>query len=229
MAGVDQPNRQGLINPVTKGGQEMTGAQFAAYLGVSPAAVSKALKSGALDAAVRWDKHGSKQVAVIVDIQLAVELWLARPGARAPALEGGQRQAQPDPASRGKQESRAAGEEKRSSDPDDRSEGEDAPRESGPGLSLTAARIKYEVFRAKREQLDYEMAAGRVINVEEAMRIFGRQIQEAKTAVMALGKHARSRIPHLTTDDVITIEDMCREALEGLAAEAIEKPAEDAK
>jgi hypothetical protein len=211
----------------------MTGAQFSAYLGVSPAAVSKALKSGALDAAVRWDRHGTKRVGTIVDVPRAVEIWLARPGARAPALEGGQRPAQPVPASRAKREggkkpgpkqTRTGVEEKRSrAAAGDRVEEEDAPGDNGPTLSITAARLKFEIYRAKREQLDYEVLAGRMIDVEEAMRIFGRQIQEAKTAVMALGKHARSRIPHLTVDDVMTIEDLCREALEGLAAEAIQK------
>lgn len=79
-SGVDQP-------PPGVDRQEMTGAQYADHLGVSPNAVSKALKRGDLDGAVRWSVRGAQRVATIVDIPLADKLWMARPGAKAPALE----------------------------------------------------------------------------------------------------------------------------------------------
>lgn len=179
-----------------------TGAQLAAHLGVSGAAVSKALKAGQLDGAVRWETQGTRRVAVY-DLARATELWMARPGARAPALEGIRRtevkpaQEQPPPVAHD-------------------------GYQSGDALSdIAAARLKYEQAKANNEQLEFDLASGKLIAVARAMEIFGRQIQEAKTAIMALGKHARGRLPHLTVDDVVTIEELCREALEGLSTGSI--------
>lgn len=175
----------------------MNASEFARHLGVSPTAVAKALASGRFDAVVRWETRGARKYAVITDVQGAVKLWLSRPGARAPALgESTTAQASATtPASA------------------------DADLES-----IATSRRQFERYRAAREQLEYETEAGRLIDVAQAKRVFGKQIQEAKNAVLALGKHARGRLPHLTTDDVLVIEALAREALEGLAAGAIEKP-----
>lgn len=86
-----------------------------------------------------------------------------------------------------------------------------------PLTDIAVARLQYEGYRALKEKLEYEEACGKLIAVETVKEIFGRQIAEAKNAIMALGKHARSRIPHLSIDDVVTIEELCREALEGLS------------
>ena len=88
--------------------------------------------------------------------------------------------------------------------------------------SLRGARLLYETYRAKQARLEYDLASGKLIEVARAKEIYARQISEAKTAVMAIGKHARSRIPRLTPDDVATIEELSALALEGLANGAIE-------
>jgi len=95
--------------------------------------------------------------------------------------------------------------------------------EAGPRANQprAAAQLLYETYRAKREKLLFEQESGSLISVAVAIDIFGRQNAEVRNAVMALGKHARSRIPHLTVDDVAVVESLCRECLEGLAAGAI--------
>jgi phage terminase Nu1 subunit (DNA packaging protein) len=103
--------------------------------------------------------------------------------------------------------------------------GEETIQPLGDESTTSDARRHFEIARARREQLEFESEASQVIKVDVAMGIYTRQIAEAKNAVMAIGRHARSRLPHLTVDDVATIDQLAREALEGLAARAIVKPA----
>jgi hypothetical protein len=183
----------------------VTFPEFARLHGVSAQAVSKVAASGKLDPFVRWVRRGKLRFGSVTDVERASKLWRSRPGAHAPALanKGGPLSSpRPTPA-----EPAAA-----------------VPTPVGDPLAdITAARLHFEGYRAKREQLEFEREAGRVIDVAEAMQIFGRQIAEAKNAILAIGKNARGRLPHLTFDDVATIEGLCREALEGLAAGAIQK------
>jgi|WetSurMetagenome_2_1015567.scaffolds.fasta_scaffold01576_16 hypothetical protein len=178
----------------------MNSSNFAKHLGVSHVAVHKAIAGGDLDGAISWIPRGKigKKYAEIVDLPRAVELWKARRGACAPALglDGGQ--------------------------PRTMEHGPPVDQD-GEVIDIAEARLRYETARAKNEELAYQVASGKLISVASAMDIFGRQIAEAKTAIMALGKHARSRIPHLSVDDVVTIEELCRDALEGLAAGAIQR------
>ena len=96
---------------------------------------------------------------------------------------------------------------------------------------MVKARLELETYKAKRERLNYEIEVGSTVQVETVVQVFGKQIAEAKSAVMAVGKHARSHIPHLSPDDVVTIEELCRVALEGLSVTAIQKdaPSDDEK
>lgn len=71
-----------MSNPHFPAANEMTCRSFAAHLGVSPAAVSKVIRAGSLADAVRIAPRGP----IIADVPRAVELWLSRPGSRAPAL-----------------------------------------------------------------------------------------------------------------------------------------------
>lgn len=171
--------------------------------GVSGQAVTKAARSGQLDGAIRWEARGARRTMVVTDLELADRLWLSRPGARAPALERARASAAPPPAPETSPQAVAS---------------------SDPLGDLALSRLERERYQAKLSRLEFEQKSGQLISVEKAMQIFGRQIQEAKSAVMALGKHARSRIPHLTVDDVLVIEELARQALEGLAVGAIQDP-----
>jgi hypothetical protein len=208
---------KGVNHPPPAGeSQEMTGAQYAEHLGVSAPAVCKALKSGVLDAAVRWTVRGSQRVATIIDVTLADRIWLARPGARAPAL------ASPPVVQKASVPPTAPGPDAAPLAPWGTS-----TLASGENLAtLAEARLLLEQSRAQNERLKFERDSGLVVETARAREIYGRQIQAAKTRIMGLGKLARSRIPHLSTDDVITIEDLCREALEGLSADVLDGPKE---
>lgn len=187
----------------------MTICEFARRLGVSHVAVSKAVASGALGSAVRWVQRGQRKRKVAdIDADAGVRAWLARPGSRAPGLTRGT-EAQHPPARR-----RAGGDADQPAPPPP--DGIEREMES-----FSSARLRFEAARAQREELHLAQERGSLIEVSEAMTIFARQIAAAQSAIMALGKHARSRIPHLSVDDVVVIEALCREALQGLAAGAI--------
>lgn len=94
--------------------------------------------------------------------------------------------------------------------------------------TMAEARRVRTVYLARQARLEFEVAAGKLIEVETARQVFAKQIAEAKNAVMALGKHARSRIPHLTVDDALVIEELLREALESLDPDGAAKAAQKA-
>jgi len=203
--------------------------EFAAHVGRSKQAVAKSAARGEFADAVKWTEsvEGQRR-ATIADLDRAVLLWKSRH--RAPALAKATSQPKP-----GRKEEAPRREKQKStprtiSAPPPKPASESVPSSSSDPLGdLALSRLEFERFKAKRERLEYEKESGKLISVEDAMRILGKQIQEAKSAVMALGKHARGRLPHLTVDDVVVIEDLCREALEGLAAGVLaEDPSKDA-
>lgn len=207
----------------------MTITEFANHLGVSRQAVTKAVNSGRLRGAVEWVRMGDTLKAKFFDVDAAVRIWMATPGARAPNIE---RAALAEAAAR-RTDAGPGGPPPSEQPPgappscaDDHGASDDDEVNFG---SLSAARLQFEQFRAKREKLKFEEESGAVINVSQVLAVFGKQIAEAKTSILAIGKLARSRIPHLNTDDVVTIEELCEQALEGLAVGEIAKETEDAE
>jgi hypothetical protein len=163
--------------------------------------VAKVAKAGRLGAAVAWETKGSKRFGTVVNLPLALQLWSSRPGAHVPALAASKGVPTAAPASS------AGAADSRSPDVLD---------------AVIESRRQLDRFKALREQLEYEARAGRLIEVDRAVQIFGRQISEAKTAILAIGQKARGRCtPELTVDQVAVIEALSDEALEGLAAGAI--------
>lgn len=83
--------------------------------------------------------------------------------------------------------------------------------------SMADAKRLLVVARAKRAQLDFEVAAGRLIAVDDVREKFDRIVLEARNAFLTLARRARSRIPSLTVADGIVLDTMVREVLTDLA------------
>lgn len=96
--------------------------------------------------------------------------------------------------------------------------GDDADVQDGPSVAVSR-KIEAE-YKAKSAKLDYEERTKKLVNAEEIKKLFSQQITEAKTKIMAVGRQARSKLPHLTVDDVEVIEEICAEALEELSVES---------
>ena len=198
----------------------MTLSEFARHVGVSRQAVAKVVAKGGLGDLVVWTTGPKgKRVGAIADVEQATLVWRSRTGTTSvPAAQlNGHMSAHARAAQRGPGASSPASARVPQSPIADG----DLPEDS-PLASLAQARLQLEGYKAQNERLKFERESGLVVETARAKEIFGRQIQAAKTKVMALGKLARSRIPHLTVDDVMTIEDLCRESLEELCAEVLQ-------
>lgn len=186
---------------------EMTRQRFAEHLGVSYLSLWKAQRTGILDPVTRLVRKGSRAEYIITDVARAVELWLSRPGSRAPALGRKYEKNAPPPQLL-------------------RPPSKDAPPEEGGDeyASQYSSRRKLDEYKARLARLDYEERSGQLVEAKKVVDIFMKRVTEAKTKLLAVAKHARSRIPHMTVDDVETVEDLIREALEGLAVETLDAP-----
>jgi hypothetical protein len=198
----------------------VTLSEFARHVGVSRQAVAKVVAKGGLGDLVVWSTGPKgKRVGAIADVEKATLVWRSRSGSTSvPAAQlNGRLSAHARAAKRGQAASSPASPRAHQAPPDD---GE--PEEDDPLESIAMARLQLESYKAKLERLEFEKGTGLVVETAKAKEIYGRQIQAAKTKFMAVARLARGRIPHLTIDDVMTIEDLCREALEELCAEALQ-------
>lgn len=82
-------------------------------------------------------------------------------------------------------------------------------------LPLEAAREKH--WRANLAELEYRTQAGELIEASEVSARFTEVVTVAKTKLLGIAARVRQRLPHLTADDVRIVDDLVREALEGLA------------
>lgn len=192
----------------------------APLLGVSPMAVSKAVKSGRLVKSVVRDEYGSPKIA---DIELAKQEWAAgtdhskSPGyvkERASAAPVGS----PAPA-------------------DPRWEPADTPLVAPPAavdgepvairddMSLAEASAVEKIWKARLAELDYRERSAELVNAKEMQdRIVG-VFRRAQQKLLGVPGRVKQRLPHLTTADVGTIDMLVRESLEELAVGQFDVPA----
>ncbi|CAJ0862195.1 hypothetical protein R77567_01626 [Ralstonia sp. LMG 32965] len=70
-----------------------------------------------------------------------------------------------------------------------------------------------EYHLARIAKVEADEAEGSVIDVEDVRAAWSKVANELKTRMLAIPSKAKSRIPHLSTDDVGVIDDLIREAL----------------
>lgn len=92
----------------------------------------------------------------------------------------------------------------------------------GPARNVTGPSINESnritaAYKARMARLEYEEATKKLVNAEQIKVLFSQQIAEAKNKFMGVGRNARTKLPHLTVEDVEVIEQLCAEALESLA------------
>lgn len=87
----------------------------------------------------------------------------------------------------------------------------------------------YNVSRALRErqlalmaQMDRRQREGELLERAEVERAWSQSVTIAKTALLAVPSRAKERIPHLTLDEIETLTELIRSALEEVANAAAE-------
>jgi phage terminase Nu1 subunit (DNA packaging protein) len=174
--------------------------EFAKEVGVTPMAVSVAVKRGRLKASVLVEGGVCRG---IVDVPLAHMEWAKNSDiSKAP------------PRIREK-----AAERQRALEGDD-------PLTAGPsGESLQEASATAKFWDSKLKELKYREAAGELIEASQVERKLVEVFTACRTKLLAIPNRARQDLPHLTVPDMAVFEGLIREACEDLAAEASEAEA----
>ncbi len=93
---------------------------------------------------------------------------------------------------------------------------------AGDGYGLARARreqaaaIRAEI-QVERESLDLARQKSNLVPIAEVREKFFEVVTVAKTKLLGLATRCRQRMPHLSAADVRLIDDLVREALDGLA------------
>lgn len=87
---------------------------------------------------------------------------------------------------------------------------------------LQAARARREQALAELAELKLAQARGELVEAAEVERTIVDTFTRCRTKLLGLPARVKQQIPHLSADDVATINALVREALEDLATEGAE-------
>lgn len=93
----------------------------------------------------------------------------------------------------------------------------DAPPVNTAGTMYAKARAAREGFAARLMQNRLRKEIGEVVEAADVEEGWSRIVLAAKTGVLAIPTKAKTRIPHLTSADIATLEEIVREVLTVLA------------
>ena len=198
--------------------------EFGRLIGVSGEAVRKAIATGKIPKEAVGEivlKPSGRVRPAIIDPELARKSWgdttdaslhrskevMQWAGRKSGAVRRGEEFTEPPPA---EPEFQTAG-------PPMGGGKSSASSSSGSGPSINESNRIKAAYQARLAKLEYEKEIGKLVSADQIKALFSAQITEAKTKFMAVGRNARTRLPHLTIDDVEVIEALCAEALESLA------------
>jgi phage terminase Nu1 subunit (DNA packaging protein) len=88
---------------------------------------------------------------------------------------------------------------------------------------ISRSRAVSEAYKAKMAQLEFEERASKLVDAELLRAKISAQIVAARTRLLGVPSKAKSRIPHLSVEDVGTLEKLIREALEDVAGTASDR------
>lgn len=165
---------------------------YAAHRGVSVQAVKKAIKKERLKRSVVRTPAGHFKVR---SIEAADMEWSANTD---PSLQRGVAAV-------------LAG-----SDPQTASDADPEAAAGDSDESYAQSRAKRERYEAKISQLKYEQQAGKLVSREEFEAIAVRVASDVKSKLLGVPSKAKQRIPTLKPAEIAILEDLIREALEGV-------------
>ena len=85
----------------------------------------------------------------------------------------------------------------------------------GHDPSIDLVRENALLRRSKRRLLEvkYERLSGSLISVEEIRELWGRLCVRVRTIALNVPHRAREALPHLSRQDLLTLDEICREVL----------------
>lgn len=181
----------------------MSCRQYAKRRGVSAMAVSVAIKNGRLVKSVVRDAVGNPKIA---DPDLADQEWAANTDAtyRARAAGGDPRELV-DP---------VLGQPVAPLAPPT-----DAPGDGEP-IDLASASARAKHWDAELKELKFKEAARELIPARDVEARLVDVFSSCKVKLLEIPSRAKQALPHLSVTDLQVLEDLLRESLEGLTAEA---------
>jgi len=194
---------------------------YAKHRGCRPFAVSKAIDSGRLKLSVK--RVDGKIVGV--DFDLADQEWAANTNAvKAPTKTRSESSAAapappspPSPPKPSIEPKRQAPSGQSAAPADD-----DLPerRELEPGelySTLNDALTAEKTWKAKLAELQFMEKRGELVDAKDVEARIVDEYARCRTKLLGLARKAKAQIPHLTHADVVTLDNLVREALEDLA------------
>jgi hypothetical protein len=185
---------------------------YARHRDVSPTAVHRAIESGRLVKCVVRDAAG--KFRGITDLALADREWAESTDlTKAPMSvivhteQLGSPAATPGPAGADLPEPSAAVLEA------------DSER-----LSLSTATAREKHWKAKTAELDYKKQIGELVDAKEVEARIVDEYSRVRTKMLGVARKAKAQLPHLTREDVTTIDNLIREVLEDLARATDDEP-----
>lgn len=189
--------------------------EYARHCNCSPNAVSRAIESGRIT--VERDEKGRPRInPEIADAQWAVNTSHGH-RRRANGIDGAG--VQP-----GTVVTRRRGRPPKIVPPvqpppgDDEPDPEDDDDGGSPNLTRSNAREKF--WKAKMARLKYLEAEGMLVPVEQVKAEWSAILSAVRGKLLAVPSKVKLRVPALTADDVMKLQDLIREALEDLASQA---------
>lgn len=106
-------------------------------------------------------------------------------------------------------------------DPTPRGDGTDSPNPPpAPGeqmSSLAQASTAEKVYKARIAKLKFEERSGKLVPADDVRAEWAQLVTQSRAKVLAIPSKIKTRLPHITRQDVSVIEELIRESLEELA------------
>jgi hypothetical protein len=78
----------------------------------------------------------------------------------------------------------------------------------------------FAYWKTKKMELDYRRAAAELVNAADMQAAMADAFSTVRTKLLGVPSKAKQRLPHLTLDDLATLEEIVRESLETIASGA---------
>lgn len=199
--------------------------QYAARRGVSPMAVSRAIKTGRLTASVGRDADGTPRIN---DPELADREWDQRTDlSKAPGAVKARAAARPPPPPAPAPAADLVQLPPDVVTPEEQELLDRVGLSAHKGMTLAEASAIEKVWKAKLAELEFQTKSGELVAAKDVAVRLANVFTHARTKLLGIPTQAKQRLPHLTVPDLGLLERLVREALEDLAAGDVPKPPGD--